>query len=192
MSKKSIGHGVFGNCFIGKLAHINVCVKVLKKHRERVFPTEAHILYQCCHENLPWLYGSSTLSVPGAKSVMLGLISALKYLHSKCILHNDIKSDNVVVEYTSSRAKGVLVDLGKACYVSDAKQYTLSKEERQAYAINHPQIAPDLREGHCKQGFASDIYLTGRIMAYVNDRVLNIPVIASYSDLCTKRPTAYY
>ena len=68
----------------------------------------------------------------------LGLISALKYLHSKCILHNDIKSDNVVVEYTSSRAKGVLVDLGKACYVSDAKQYTLSKEERQAYAVNHP------------------------------------------------------
>ena len=57
VSKKSIGHDVFGNCFIGKLAHINVCVKVLKKHRERVFPTEAHILYQCCHENLPWLYG---------------------------------------------------------------------------------------------------------------------------------------
>ena len=229
VSKKSIGHGVFGNCFIGKLAHINVCVKVLKKHRERVFPTEAHILYQCCHENLPWLYGivseagcpkiivmslhgsyehksslhqllcshsdpcSSTLSVPGAKSVMLGLISVLKYLHSKCILHSDIKSDNVVVEYTSSRAKGVLVDLRKACYVSDAKQYTLSKEERQACAINHPQIAPDLGV-HCKQGFASDIYSTGRIMAYVNDRVLNIPVIASYSDLCmvylcTKRPT---
>ena len=98
-----------------------------------------------------------------------------------------------MVEYTTSRAKGVLVDLGKACYVSDAKQYTLSKEERQAYAINHPQIAPDLR-GHCKQGFAGDIYSTGRIMAYVNDRVLNIPVIASYSNLCmvylcTKRPT---
>lgn len=149
MSKKSVGYGVFGNCFIGKLAHINVCVKVLKKHRERVFPnSEAHILYQCCHENLPWLYGIvagtgcpkiivmsfhgsyewknslhqllcshsdscfSTLSVPDAKLVMLGLISALKYLHSKCILHNDIKSDNVVVEYTSSCAKGVLVDLG--------------------------------------------------------------------------------
>ena len=150
MSKKSFGHGVFGNCFIGKLAHIvclyvyvcmYVCVKVLKKHRERVFPAEAHILYQCCHENLSWFYGivseagcpkiivmslhgsyehksslhqllcshsdpcSGTLSVPGAKSVMLGLILALKYLHSKCILHNDIKSDNIVVECTPPMLK---------------------------------------------------------------------------------------
>ena len=45
VSKKCIGHGVLGNCLIGKLAHINVCVKVVKKHHERVFSTEAHIFY---------------------------------------------------------------------------------------------------------------------------------------------------
>lgn len=56
-------------------------------------------------------------------------MSAVKYLHDNCILHNDIKSDNVIVEYTPSNAKGVLVDLGKVCFLSDGKRYDLTREE---------------------------------------------------------------
>ncbi len=61
----------------------------------------------------------SALSPEQGKTVIVGLITAVKYLHDNNILHN---ADNVVVEYTtnaSSDAKGVLVDLGKACYLED-------------------------------------------------------------------------
>ena len=213
ISKQCIGRGVFAKCFIGKLAHIEVCVKVFRRGYEYTFPAEAHILLQCNHNNLPWIYGAvveknkraiimsfhgsdgvstslhhalstSALSPEQGKAVIVGLISAVKYLHEKDILHNDIKSDNVIVEYTSSNAKGVLVDLGKACYISDCRKYDLTKEEKKKYSINHPQIAPDLRDGHCFQSFASDIYSAGRVLSEINRLVLKVPALDSLSSMC--------
>lgn len=232
ISERCIGKGVFGKCYIGKLGHIDVCVKAFRKHFESALNVEAHLLSQCCHKNLPWLYGvvmedrslkvivmsfhgndgsavslhhilcsqsqshsSATLLPRQAKTVVLGLVSALKYLHDKSIIHNDIKSDNVVVEYCSSvGAKAVLVDFGKACYTYLAKKYSLSKEGKQEYSKKHPQIAPDLRDGHCLQSFASDIYAFGRVVKSIDDIFLHIPVVASLSNtcmdyLCSNRPT---
>lgn len=219
IDKKSIGRGVFGKCYIGILAHITVCVKAFRTQYESVFPSEVHILSQCSHENLPWLYGvveeESTprmivmsfhgisgkayslhmllkhLSAPPIplfpeqyKIILLGLMSAIKYFHDKNIIH-DIKSDNVVAESTPSGIKGVLIDLGKACDVSVAKKYKLSNEDKQNCAKNHPQIAPDLRDGHCSQSFASDMYSFGRILKEVDSLVLKLPVLCPFSKLCT-------
>jgi serine/threonine protein kinase len=214
ISKQCIGRGVFGKCYVGKLAHIEVCVKVFRKGYEYAFPAEAHILLRCSHVNLPWMYGviierssprAIIMSFHGndgvsaslhhtlsklsllpeqGKAVIIGLMSAVKYLHDNNILHNDIKSDNVIVEYTASSAKGVLVDLGKACYVADSRRYDLSKEERKKYSNNHPQIAPDLRDGHCSQSFASDIYSIGRVLSELNRLVLEVPALNSLSNMC--------
>lgn len=214
VSKRCIGRGVFGKCYIGRLAHIEVCVKVFRKGYEHCFPAESHMLLQCNHINLPWIYGgvtevnspkaivmsfhgsnanssslylalsTSALSSDQAKTVIIGLMSATKYLHESKILHNDIKSDNILVEYASSSAKGVLVDLGKACYLCDGKRYDLSKEEKEKYSQRHPQIAPDLRDGHCSQSFASDIYSIGRVLNEVNQKILELPVVNSYSNMC--------
>ena len=120
-------------------------------------------------------------------------MSAVKYLHDNNILHNDIKSDNVIVEYIASGAKGVLVDLGKACYVSDSRKYNLTKEEKKKYSENHPQIAPDLRDGHCFQSFASDIFSIGRVISEINSSILEVPALNSLSNMCkeymcSKRP----
>ena len=139
---------------------------------------------------------SPTLSSEQAKTVVLGLISGLKYLHNKSILHNDVKSDNIVVQYIlpGASVKAILIDLGKGCYLSAAKKYHLSQKEQEEYSKNHPQIAPDLRSGHCSQSFASDVYSLGRVLKLLNDTSLHIPVISSLSSmcmeyLCSKRPT---
>ena len=87
------------------------------------------------------------------QNILHGLISAFKYLHLKNSLHSDIKCNNVAIESCSSGSeiKSVLIDFGKACLVSAAKAYDLSMEDKAKYAKHHPQIAPDLVDGKCKQ-----------------------------------------
>ena len=61
----------------------------------------------------------------------------------------------------------MIVDFGKACFINCGTVYRLSVREREKYKVDHPQIAPDLRDGLCKQSEASDVYSLGRIMGRI-------------------------
>ena len=86
------------------------------------------------------------------------------------ILHNDLKSDNIVLTpcLSSNRVNPVIIDFGKACSSNEGKLYHLSKKERNKYKMNHPQVAPDLRDGLCAQREASDIFSFWRIMCMIS------------------------
>lgn len=121
------------------------------------------------------------------KSILFGGLSALNYLYHQKILHNDIKSDNMVIEYlppgyTSCRC--VLIDFGKACLIFDALLYKLSEKEKEMYKKHHPQIAPEVRNGLEKQSFCSDIYSFGRIIQLINGEKLKIPVLYKMAEQC--------
>ena len=92
------------------------------------FPVETFLLSRCCHENLPWIYGivhdpkiiltslhtykdrSVTihsalhesrlpeLTADSWKKMLYDLLSAVHHLHEKKILHNDIKTNNFLIE----------------------------------------------------------------------------------------------
>ena len=51
---------------------------------------------------------------------MLQLCQALRYLHSKQLLHCDIKSDNVILTNVNSVYHPMLIDFGKSIYISEA------------------------------------------------------------------------
>lgn len=129
------------------------------------------------------------------KNILCGIISAVHYLHEKKILHNDIKGDNIVIDKQNSDVRSVLVDLGKACYIHEGRRYSLSSAEKRRYVSNHPQIAPEVRDGHSKQSKESDIYSVGRIIDIVNRHKLAIPVLNTMSQNClqyqsTNRPSS--
>lgn len=128
------------------------------------------------------------------KVILFGMVSALKYIHINNILHNDIKSDNIMIDNRSSIPQSILIDFGKGCFISDGKLYKLSLQEQRRYAIEHPQVAPDLHDGHCRQSQYSDVYSLGRVIKQINDKFLHIPFIASHASfctqyICTKRPS---
>ena len=48
------------------------------------------------------------------------------------------------------------------------KLYKLTDHEKEQYKVCHPPIAPDLRNGLCRQSAMSDVYALGRIINTVN------------------------
>ena len=231
---KVLGKGVFGKCYLGSVGPQSACIKVLRKGPdfEASFTNEAYILSQCCHPNIPLLFGIMTTSggynclllsfhgIDGVsyslhallnkekersfmsfgvewKKVVLGIAKGLKYLHNhqkEAILHNDLKNDNVVVDKTFDAIEPRIIDFGKACFETNARLYHLSKSDKEVYRKRHPQVAPDVRDGICRQSTASDIYSFGRILSSINEENLSIPVLQSMSDMCldydgAKRPS---
>lgn len=129
------------------------------------------------------------------KQVLPGCTSALMYLQTQKILHNDIKADNILIEETKNDVRAVLIDFNKACSVENSRFYHLSLEQQKYYSLHYPQVAPEVRRGVCRQSFASDIFAFGRVLKKVNDIILKTPYLLSLSELCLAdnhlmRPTA--
>lgn len=192
---------------------------------ESAFRYEAALLSICSHTNIPWLYGivmqsrkiivtsyhavngkpltlhqtlnsRSCTIVVNWKMILLGMASAIQYIHSKSILHNDIKSDNIILDSQEPNSyRSLLIDFGKGCFFGDARLYSLTEDEKKSYANEHPQVAPEVRDGRVKQGVYSDVYSLGRVIYQVNEKILNCSELSQYCNNCIQsdhsaRPTS--
>lgn len=106
-------------------------------------------------------------------TLCLQLFDAVVYLHHDvCILHNDIKVDNILIANSLSVRKGyqiVLIDFGKATLFKDAKRYNLSAIEKQEYFRLYPHLAPEVIEGETKQSVQSDVFSLGLVIHRIID-----------------------
>lgn len=201
-----------------------MCVKVLKQSNNSVFIYEANVLSNFTHRCLPFLFGVCVGSRPsivtsfhgiGNRSITIHhalsckvkelvvdwmkivseVLSGLQHLHNKHkILHNDLKTDNIVLKPApladNTIAGAVIIDFGKACEISKGRMYNLSHTQRERYRLNHPHVAPDLRDGQCAQSESSDVYAIGRIISIVcdrsRDRFLQLDTLKDLSHKCTQ------
>ena len=65
------------------------------------------------------------------------VVREISYLHQLLLLHNDIKSDNVIIEPTTKRA--VIVDFGKATTIEYPLTYCLNEEQQKKFTGHYPQ-----------------------------------------------------
>ncbi|XP_067292876.1 serine/threonine-protein kinase DCLK3-like [Pseudorasbora parva] len=87
--------------------------------------------------------------------IIKGMCSGLREMHRKNIIHQDLKPDNVMVEYTTHRA--VIIDLG------------LAKFQRHGHFSGHEggnrfYAAPEVRQGF-QRDKGSDVWAMGKIIA---------------------------
>ena len=80
-----------------------------------------------------------------AISIIKLLSEAIQYMHKNRVLHNDIKTDNVMVyEVNEHDLQPILIDFGKACTIEQADYRLIEEKRRKRYRerlrILHPKL----------------------------------------------------
>lgn len=108
-------------------------------------------VYGICTESKPYLLVMQFCSVEGKAytlhralqsctfsknqewfDVILQLLEAFKLLHSSCLIHQDIKDDNILITDNNTMFVPVIIDFGNCIRKLDACKKVLSKEEQEA------------------------------------------------------------
>ncbi|XP_068760115.1 uncharacterized protein [Montipora capricornis] len=98
--------------------------------------------------------------------IFIQICLALKHVHSKGYLHNDIKANNVLEKdlIQSSKFKPVLIDFGKGTKVAESSGSALSNRKRTTPAKTY--LAPEVIKNRI-YSIASDLYSLGRMLKAV-------------------------
>ncbi|XP_063054324.1 uncharacterized protein zmp:0000000881 [Engraulis encrasicolus] len=100
---------------------------------------------------------------PAAKATIIsGMCAGLFHLHSKDIVHQDIKPDNIMVEHETNRA--VIIDLGLAKFFRNGLT-SAANMGNEAYS------APEVLDQHGVRDSRSDVWAMGKVIAELCARV---------------------
>lgn len=97
---------------------------------------------------------TKSLSIATARSVATQIASAMQYIHSKQILHRDMKPANILVSYQWAYVK--LIDFN----LSDSDSFVIFKNP----AGSEKYMAPELKDGSAGTSQLTDIYSFGMII----------------------------
>ena len=99
--------------------------------------------------------------------ICFSLVSATKYMHLKNLLHNDLKSNNVLLKLWNVWIPK-LADMGKFTLKSNPETYKLSNTQRDSYNKIYPYLAYALRNIYGSMtSFSSDIFSLGYMFKHL-------------------------
>ncbi|KAK7886985.1 hypothetical protein WMY93_026606 [Mugilogobius chulae] len=106
---------------------------------------------------------SKILLSPAVKNtIIVGMCEGLRYLHSKDIVHQDLKPDNIMVEHETNRA--IIIDLGLAKFFKRGLS-SAADMGNEAYA------APEVLQNGNQRDQRSDVWAMGKIIAELCARI---------------------
>jgi len=95
-----------------------------------------------------------TLKKQSTTKVFQEIINTLEYIHDKGYVHNDLKANNVILDWRDDEFRPILIDFGKSEEISKVEGYKRG-------ASNY--IAPEVILGE-KESPSSDIYSFGKML----------------------------
>lgn len=107
------------------------------------------------------------------------LCKTLLSLHSIGLLHNDLKSNNVLVRFPEISA--VIIDFGRACLIHESKKKKVMREQTQC-----PWVAPEVNKQLCAPSVYSDIFSVGYILQNSVKNMAHCGSLAKLTQLADK------
>ncbi|MEA5571192.1 protein kinase domain-containing protein [Calothrix sp. UHCC 0171] len=114
-------------------------------------------------QTLTQILQQGLLSESSVKEILINILPVLDYVHSKGIVHRDIKPDNILIR--NSDRKPVLIDFG-AVKETMGTTVTASGNSAQSIVIGTPGFMP-MEQSVGRPVFASDIYSLGLTAIYL-------------------------
>lgn len=96
---------------------------------------------------------------------------ALQFIHSKGVLHNDLKGDNILLERRENYYNPVVIDFGKSTFIGETheRKRLMSTKERNEYMQKYPHVAPEIVCGSASYSIASDTYSFAKMIDFLCD-----------------------
>jgi serine/threonine protein kinase len=136
------------------------------------------LLFGVCSDNVPYSIvlqfhgtetGNLTLLMAAKKKqfnkaqtivIFQEICQVLNYIHTKGFLHNDLKSNNVLLEQRSDGFRPVVIDFGKSRKsINNATKRITTKR-----SFNASYLAPEVKTAGNQESTASDIYSLGKML----------------------------
>ena len=97
---------------------------------------------------------------------------ALQFIHSKGVLHNDLKGDNVLLERREKHYNPVVIDFGKSTFIGETpeRKMCMSTQEQKEYIKKYPHVAPEIVSGRAFYSIASDTYSFAKLIDFLCDK----------------------
>ena len=115
------------------------------------------------------------ITVKELKDACKGVLKGIQFMHKNNLLHNDIKSDNVILANTTK-----VIDFGKATLISKPVYYNIlpGSKEQEKYNKFHRHLAHELRNVlGTKQSPATDTYSIGYLFKHSAAYVSYEPIV---------------
>ena len=110
------------------------------------------------------------------------LARKIQNVHQRGIIINDIKWDNIMLQWDQSTWRPVLIDMGNARYKERTTMYHLPPEGLAKALKEIPQLAPELYETwRCQE--KSDVYSLGAVICFIGDHI-GCDALWCIGDLC--------
>ena len=107
------------------------------------------------------------LSAADGLDIAEDVVRGMMHLHSHGLLHNDLKSDNVLLQKSGKRHHGLIIDFGMVSSISTRLRMTgLPMEIKMAYIHGQEAdyMAPEIILDEQPTSIASDVFSVGRLL----------------------------
>ena len=123
-------------------------------------------------------------------NICVQLADAIKFMHSRSVLHNDLKSDNVLMKKVSSTSHiPKVIDFGKATCTLNPVIYELDEKQKDYYNVHHKHLAYELRNiKGSKQSEMTDIYSLGMIYSGIAVTLNNVSLKTLSVSMIDEKP----